>query len=123
MKTSELRLFVADAVGKAEPSELRERLRRELRRNSDSHSPRRRQAAEYAAKVAKWATDHLVPALDPCAPDLLGFEAYKAFLRHETGNDDNPGKPRLFYRVLEDMGWALRHDGVQVVLPGAEIAP
>lgn len=119
----ELRLAVAKLVGNAAPCDLLERLRRELRRHSDNNGAYRKNRRAYIAEVRPWADEHLTAALSDLDPPLIGFDVFKTFLRDTTGSDEDPGKPRMFYRALEECGWRLTHDGVRVLLPGAELLP
>lgn len=115
----QLRAVLRDALNRAEPSELADRLKVLLSKSYDSNSTRRRAQRIEKAAIRKWASTQLVASLDDSDTPLPGHAAFEAFTR-ETGSKRKTA--RLFYTALREGGYPVEHNGQQVVLPGLELA-
>lgn len=128
--TARLRHIVAEAVGNAEASDLRDRLQRELRRNGDTNTTHRSKRRYFVDKVGAWASENLQESFGSAKP-FSGYEAFCAFCHSPYARmvgiqktaTGGWGKPTLFYKALEEAGLRLSHDGVRVTLPDLELVP
>lgn len=100
----EVRKAVLSVIDKYPSLDLSLRLRRELRRTSDNHTPDRKLRESFVRSTIEWCDDHLVPALDNPATFLRAEDVFAAFLADYPQFKGQFGK-RLFYDVLRDEGF------------------
>lgn len=111
----EFRRGVNDLAARCQPCDLKDRVMRELRRNSDPHSSQRAIRRAHTDTASKWASRRMKFRKDGT---VLGIEAFDAFVaaHPEVRKGPRPIGPRVFYSTLEDMGYTIHRQGSHVVI-------
>lgn len=98
-----------DAVLQRHPDcDLAERIRKELRRRSDSNTATRLKRIAALPALTTWARDHLAETFDddPCNA-MPALDALNAFREHEPTAGRTMGRP-TFYARLRELGFDVR---------------
>lgn len=117
---------VLKIIDHMEPCDLRDRLRRELRRNSDTGSTGRARRREFDERVKQWSRSHLVASFDADVPGVMGVEAWDAFrkavLNPQLPNGAHMFGQRAFYAALRGAGLNVDRFGTHTYVCGVELA-
>ena len=130
LSESELRPIVVEAVGRAAPSGLRDRLQLALRSGHTKDAARVRRRNTYVEKANEWAARHLFKSPNE-AESIDAFQLFVWFARSPQGQylgltQDARlrfAKPTMFYRALESAGFVFSHDGARMKLEGTLYEP